>query len=239
MFNVFTAIQAQPNNVSNGRLQVWDNMILNNDVYLSVYMGYGSYSMYGMRKLQNDLVASSGLKANVNSSFPPFWLYGVNLSQRYDSSVFGFDLESMSTGARSSIADYSGQFTSDFRCSGLKLGVFIEKNLSFKIKRTKGLIFGYRLEAGGIYSNVKYQSQLIINGLEEGTQSQSSLMATAVPFIEPALFVKWQIIHKTQLHFSLGYMLDFPTFAYTGNSLSNYPIGWAGYRMKFGLVRQL
>lgn len=238
---LFHGIQAQQNNLSNERLKVWENMIHKNHVYVSAYVGHGSYSMYGMRRLQHDLVVQSGLQASANSDFPPFWLYGLSISQKYDASKFGFNVESMSTGARSSIADYSGQFISDFRCRGLKLGVFIEKDLSFKIKGNNGLSFGYRLEAGGLSSTVLQQTQITIIGLEEGAMTNTLKLISIAPFLEPAFFAKWQLDRKTMLQLSAGFMLDIPSdfrFDYYSSS-PEYKIGWAGYRVKLGLVRQL
>jgi hypothetical protein len=197
--------------------------------------------MYGMRRLQTDIVKESGLLAIANSNFPPFWLYGISLSQKYDASRFGFTLESMSTGARSSIADYSGQYISDFKCSGIKLGVFIEKYLSFKIKGNNGLSFGYRLEAGGLSSNVLQQSKITITGMEQGTMTNTLKLISVAPFFEPSFFAKWQLDRKTMLELSTGFMLDIPPdirFGYYSYS-PEYQIGWAGYRIKLGLVRQL
>jgi len=237
--NVYTPLNAQQNNLASDRLKIWGDMIHKNNVYVSAYVGYGSYSMYGMRRLQNDLIALSGLNATPNSDFPPFWLYGISISQKYDSSIFGFDLESMSTGARSSIADYSGQFISDFRCSGFKLGVFIEKDLSYKVKKLKELSFGYRIEAGGLGSNVFQQSQITINNLDEGTSTGNIKLISVAPFFEPSIFAKWQIENKTFIQFSTSFILDIPPSFQISYSLPEYQIGWAGYRLKLGLIRQL
>ena len=235
-FSVLTNIQAQQAALSNERLNVWKDMIHKNDVYVSAYVGYGSYSMNGMHQLQTEIVASSGLNAIVNSDFPSFWLYGISISQQYDASRFGMDIETMSTGARSSIADYSGQYTSDFVCNALKLGVFIEKDLNFKINGYNQLYFGYRLEAGGIASNVTQQGQLIINGLEQGTQTSILQMASVAPFFEPTIYANWQLLPKTLLQLSTGFMLDFPqAFGLNYFISSDYQIGWAGYRIKLGL----
>jgi hypothetical protein len=237
--SAFVPVKAQQNNLESKQLKVWGEMMHENNVYVSVYAGYGSYSMYGMRRLQNELIALSGLNATPNSDFPPFWLYGITVSQKYDYSRFGFELESMSTGARSSIADYSGQFISDFRCSGLKLGVFIEKDLSFKVKKLNELSFGYRFEAGGLSSSVLQQSQITINNLDEGTATGTIKLVSIAPFFEPSIFAKWNIEKKTFIQFSAGYMLDIPTSLQFSYSMSEYRIGWAGYRLKLGLIRQL
>lgn len=235
----YSPLKAQQNNLASDRLKVWGDMIHKNNIYVSAYLGYGSYSMYGMRRLQNDLIALSGLNATPNSDFPPFWLYGISISQKYDASRFGFDFESMSTGARSSIADYSGQYISDFRCSGVKLGVFIEKDLSLKINGIKDLSFGYRFEAGGLGSNVFQQSQIAINNLEEGTSTANFKLISVAPFFEPSIFAKWQIENKTFIQFSTGFMLDIPPSFQISYTLPEYQIGWAGYRLKLGLIKQL
>lgn len=241
LLSAYTPLKAQRYNMENDRLNVWKNMTVNNDVFLSVHVGYGSYSMYGMRRVQKDLIIMSGLNATPNSDFPAFWLYGISLSQKYDSSKFGFNFESMSTGARSSIADYSGLYISDFKCRGYKLGVFIEKDLSFKIKTIKNLSFGYHIEAGGIGSNVVYQSQIKINNMDEETSIGGFSLLSVSPFIEPFLFAKWQIENKTFIQFSTGFMLDFLTSSINNSSSSSAEdqIGWAGYRIKLGLIRQL
>ena len=235
----FPGVRAQQNKLMNERLQEWHNMVLNNDVFVSVYVGYGSYNMSGMRKSQKDMVALSGLKALTNSDFPPYWLYGVSISQRYDASRFGFSCESMSTGARSSIGDYSGAYYSDFRCSGLKIGFFIEKDFPFKIERYKMLSFGYRIEVGGFSSEVNQHIQITINGLDPSTQIKTLQLSTAAPFFEPTGYANGHIDRKTNIQFSLGYMLDIPPTLPISLSTHTYPASWAGYRIKLGLVRQL
>ena len=236
---LLSGVQAQRSSLSNERLRVWENMILKNDVYVSAYVGYGSYSMSSMRKLQNDFIVASGLPAVANSNFPPYWLYGISISQKYDDSLFGFDFESMSTGARSSIADYSGQFISDFKCSGLKLGFFVEKDFPFRLERIKGLRFGCHLEAGGLSSNVNQQTQIVINDLDQGTSTRQLQFKSVAPFLEPTLFTKGEINNKTILQFSIGYMIDIPVDVQISYSLPGYQVSWAGYRIKLGLVRQL
>lgn len=238
--SLFSGAQAQQTGLSNEQFNEWKDMIHKNNIYVSAYMGSGSFSMYGMRRLQKDLVTSSGLNAIVNSDFPSFLTYGISISEQFDQSRFGFDLESMSTGARSSIADYSGQYTSDFICSGLKLGVFIEKNFRLKINGCNDLSFGYRLEAGGIGSEVIQQSQIIIYNLDQGTQTAKLNLVSVALFFEPTIYANWQILRKTTLQLSTGYMLDIPPvirFGYYSSS-SEYQIGWAGYRIKLGLIKQ-
>ena len=232
-------VLSQQNKVSNERLKVWQNMIHRNSVYISAYMGYGSYSMYSIRNLQKEIITKSGMNATPNSNFPAYWLYGLSVSRKYDSSRFGFDLEFMSTGARSSVADYSGQYFSDIKCSGLKLGVFYEKDFSYKVSNIKNLSFGYRLEAGGLSSNVYQQSQITLTDTDQGNIIRKIHLISIATFIEPALVAKWQIEKKTFVQLSTGFLLDIP-LGFTNNySLPEYQIGWAGYRIKLGLVQQL
>ena len=236
--SVFVQSQTQQSGLSADRLRVWKDMIYDNNIYVSAYFGHGSYSMNGMRRLSKDIVRLSGLNATVNSDFPPFWLYGVSVSQTYDDHQFGFNLESMSTGSRSSISDYSGLYVSDFICSGYKLGVFIEKDLSYKINTIKELSFGYRLEAGSLASKILYKSQVTVYNMDQGTLTDEFGFISATTYIEPAVFANWKLDKKTFIQFSTGFMLDLPSVLYIGTQ-SEYQIGWAGYRFRLGLLRQM
>lgn len=231
-------VMSQQNNESKERLKVWGNMIHKNNVYISAYMGYGSYSMTSLRELQKKIVISSGMNATPNSNFPSYWLYGLSVARKYDYSRFGFDLEFMSTGARSSVADYSGQYVSDFRCSGIKLGFFYENDLSFKFSGIKNLSFGYRLEAGGLSSDVYQQSQISLIDIDQGNKIRKLHLISIAPFFEPAILAKFQIEKKTFIQMSTGFLLDIPLGLQFNYAQPEYQIGWAGYRIKLGLVQQ-
>ena len=240
-FIVFIAtlstLNAQQNQLRYNRYEVWEDMIEKNNVYISTSFGLGSYKMNGMRDLQQNLISFYGINALKNSDFPPFWLYSLSISRQYDSTRFGLSFDQMSTGSRYSISDYSGKYISDLRCNAYKIGVFIEKDFSFKIKNIKNLGFGYRIESGGLGSTILQQTEISINNMEDGTMLEYITLKNVSPFVEPTIFVNWEIIRKLFMQFSTGYLLDLPSSIKLG-TLPETKIEWAGYRLKLGLIKQ-
>lgn len=225
-------------NAADDRLYIWNDMMHKNHIYIAAYTGLGTYSMNDMRAIQDNILATYGVNAIANSDFPPYWLYGLNISQRYDLSRFGLNFEIMSTGARASLADYSGEFISDFVCKGYKLGCYFEKDIITPKLDKAFHNLGYRLEAGGISSVADNTVNIILKDETEEVTSKALMRISCISnFIEPSVYYKWHLDKKSSIQFSLGYMLDF--------QLSNVfrqdipVIGWAGIRLKLGLVKQL
>ena len=235
------SVAGQKNRLSVNEYNRWKKYALKNDMYVSAYFGHGSYSMRNMSYMQRDLINDIGIDARINSDFPPYWLYGVSIARKYDDIRFGMNLENMSTGARSSLSDYSGQFYSDIVCKALKLGVFLEKD-KWPLFRSKDKIMGgYRIEGGGLYNDIYIHQYAVLYDLLNGTVNQEIQLMSSTFYVEPALYASFGLGKQTYVQLSLGYMLNIPLEIniYTETARKDYNVDWAGYRLRLAIVHQL
>ena len=235
-----TLVFAQKPQLTQKEFNRWEKYTQKNNTYFSAYWGHGSYSMDGMRQLQAKMTNEIGIDARINSDFPPYWLYGIALARKYDDARFGINAENMSTGARSSISDYSGLFYSDIICKGTKFGVFLEKDKwQFCLAQSK-FIAGYRLEAGALYNNIYIHNYALAYDVPAATMNSKLTLETATYYIEPALFASYYVSKQTYLQLSAGLMLNIPLEVYfrTNTSNNTYDVSWNGYRIRLAIVQQ-
>lgn len=251
VFFLFVALQlpAQVQNrtivpkktISQAEYKRWKKYSLNNNVYVSAYTGLGTYNMAGMRDYQANTIRRVGIDARVNSDFPPYWLYGVAVMQKFDDARVGLNYGKMSTGARSSLSDYSGQFYSDIICEGYKLGFIFEKDINYRVRFSEKLQTGYRIEMGGLYSNIQNKVYALVYDIPRGLIDEWLTIQTGTYYIEPSLYVAYPVTNKTAVRMSAGIMLDIPIEfeMLIDNDWNDERISWTGFRLNFSLIHQL
>ncbi|MBN2767031.1 MAG: hypothetical protein JXR27_11720 [Paludibacteraceae bacterium] len=232
-------LTSQENEVFNSRYKMWENMIEKNHVYISAYVGHGSYSMNGLKKVHEQFLSLYGIAAIPNSNFPPYPLYGISIARKYDNARFGFDFEYMSTGARSSLADYSAQFTSDFICKGYKFGIFLEKEIGYRFPKAEKLEFGYVIEAGAITTKMDYEANLNYSPPEINDEKLMIEAEGTSLFAEPALLARWPLTRTSFLQLNAGFFFDFPVEFYMTYHVPQTSISWFGYRVKLKFTQRL
>lgn len=235
-----TMVLGQKPQLTQKEIKRWEKYTQKNITYISAYWGHGSYSMDGIRDLQARMIRSIGIDAQVNSDFPPYWLYGIALARKYDDARFGINVENMSTGARSSISDYSGLFYSDVICKGTKFGVFLEKDKWQFFSPKNKFIAGYRLEAGALHSNINIKNYALLYDMPNPRIDNNSTLETATMYIEPALYASYYLSKQTYLQLSAGFMISIPVKVefYSNYIPNNYTVSWDGYRIRLAIVEQ-
>lgn len=227
--------------ITQAEYQRWNKYSIKNDVYVSAYTGIGTYSMAGMSDFQANIISRIGIDARVNSDFPPYWLYGLAVMQKFDNARVGFNYGKMSTGARSSLSDYSGQFYSDILCEGYKLGFIFEKDINYRVRFAEKLQTGYRIELGGLYSNIKNKVYALLYDVPNGLIDEWLTIETGTYYIEPSLYVSYPFTSKTSVRMSAGVMLDIPIEfeMLINNDWTDERISWTGFRLNFSVIHQL
>lgn len=90
-------------------------------------IGYGNFSMQGLKTVQEGLILQNNLGLEVVEEFPAYYQFGLqfryNISARY---AGGIALETGSTGGRVAYADYSGSIRADQLVSYKSVGTFSE-----------------------------------------------------------------------------------------------------------------
>lgn len=227
--------------ITQAEYQRWKKYSYKNDVIISAYTGFGTYSMKGMKSFQTNIISQIGVDARINSDFPPYWLSGLAVMQKFDNARVGFNFGKMSTGARSSLSDYSGQFYSDIVCEGYKLGFIFEKDIDYRISFAKKLKTGYRLELGGLYSNIQNKVYALVYDIPNGLIDEWLTIESGTYYIEPSLYVGYPITNKTSVRLSAGMMLDIPIEfeMLIDDEWTDKRISWTGFRLNFSIIHQL
>lgn len=236
---IFGTLKSQTNDVFISRYKMWENVIEKNHVYISAYVGHGSYSMNGLKKVHKQFLSLYGIAAIPNSNFPAYPLYGISIARKYDNARFGVDFEFMSTGARSSLADYSAQFTSDFVCRGYKFGLFLEKEIGYRFPKAEKLEFGYVIEAGAITTKMDYEANLNYSQPEINDEKLMIVGKGTSMFAEPALLARWPLTSTSYLQLNTGFFFDIPVEFYMTYYVPQTSISWLGYRVKLKFTQRL
>lgn len=148
--------QAQDlNTYRNTLIDNWRKELADNRSYITIYSGIGTFSMAHLRTLFAEINTSTNLPVQVLNNFSPNLTFGLNFTKQYDKVRFGYDIQWLYSGARSGISDYSGQIRNDISCSGLKIGVLIEKDFLNHVFKSSKFRFSYSFEAGGLGSEIE------------------------------------------------------------------------------------
>lgn len=217
---------------------------------LSVNIGYGSYLMSDLKDVQKLLLNTNDIPLKETTSFPGFINYSLRYGRRLKNYYEGFTAGFMSTGARSSLADYSGYILSDINCQAIYIGYYYQKEFynTFFLKRS--LEFGYNLNLSFIVSNVNMVDELNLydNSSEKNDIIQTnkySFHAIGI-YTEPLLYARYMIVKKIGIEINAGDALSLSSPLYYGQ-LKNYItindqkryVNWSGLRVSIGLVYRL
>lgn len=168
--------------------------------------GLGSYSMNGLTQFQNYRAAQVPFEMKMTDSYPitPFYRGEVALNKmKYIDKIalfYGF----FSTGARSTISDYSGRVDMDAVINGNQLGLNIQKDLYSQGTLSAGVY----AEGGYLFSKLKTKDNLNIVFPEEISEVQENSLVASGFTAEPGIQVCYHL-NPLILQLSLGYLIDF------------------------------
>ncbi len=216
-----------------------------NNTEIGVSWGYGSYLMSDLKNLQQYLMGESGLALRNTASFPDYFNYSVRYGTRTGADFSGVTAGFMSTGARSSLGDYSGYYLLDINCQAIYLGYYVRHALM------KGMLFGNMVEAGylvslsGLNSTVSISNQLHLYSADENDydQSDSYKFNSLGLYVEPLLYMRYMFSKNIGLELNAGAAgsLSIPLYyqkidnAIKINDKYRYA-NWSGFRVSLGLV---
>ncbi len=121
--------------------------------YLGYRQGFGIYSMKSLDRLQELRRLETELPLVTTESYPATLNYHVEIGGYQTSFLtkWGICYSFASTGARSTLSDYSGRYDVDAVLNGHQLGLSLEHGIETFYR----LDFGAYLEAGAAYSQLK------------------------------------------------------------------------------------
>jgi hypothetical protein len=234
--------QAQDlNTYRNTLIDNWRNELADNRSYITIYSGIGTFSMAHLRTLFAEINTSTNLPIQVLNSFSPNLTFGLNFTKQYDKVRFGYDIQWLSSGARSGISDYSGQIRNDITCSGLKIGVLIEKDFLNHVFKSSKFRFSYSFEAGGLGSEIEVTKYaLFYDYPSENRQSITHLLQQTI-YIQPAVKASFQLAKHSSVDCKIAYMMaageslnSFSYNQYDTFDIDKYAPGWSGLRLLIG-----
>lgn len=210
--------------------------------------GYGSYLMSSLKDLQNYFVSNNNqLNAAKTVSFPDYYNYTVRVGRknarnnRYTGIVLGL----MSTGARNSIADYSGIYNLDINCLGVNIGLYEKKELKYYYLLNRPVRLGYMLNGSMIYSFVNLKENMYITGYGTALNENNQFNSVGI-YVEPDFYLNYMLMKNIGLELTAGLGGSLSTALYYQDIQNTIAINnkklyanWSGYRVGVGIVVHL
>jgi len=210
-------------------------VILNSQEAVFQYqLGYGSFQLKDVKAMFDRV----GLTfAKTTEYFPSNYLYSPSLGIISGQHYCGLKVTLFSTGARSHIADYSGESKADMIVNGNRLGFFYRYNIPHESKWNMYLQF----EPGFVFSKLKIYEELVIGRrkiIDEILHFKSKGM-----YFEPSMGFRYKPLNWLHLALGCGYEIDAfgkMNLSYASNSNIKYngndKIKWNGIRLYAGLI---
>ncbi len=213
------------------------------DYEISIGSGFGSYWMPSLSDLQNTIIAKSDIPLFKTTSFPAYFNYSFKFGKKRDVGYSGMMGGVMSTGARSSVADYSGYYFSDINCSAAHFGYY-SRQFFGKSKLLKFPVeIGYLLNCSALFSSVTCNENLQLYGINEAIVDESNTFVSLGVYTEPMIFATCMFTKNIGIELSGGAALSVSRPLFYGdirNSVSMYDksrfANWSGYRLGISLI---
>lgn len=207
--------------------------------FVRVKLGYGSYDMNDLEDVQNfliDVYSQYQIPVVSVDNFPPFWNFQIQYARKLNNSFslsgfFGY----ASTGGRVHYSDYSGEIKSEQLVSANFYGAGGE----YIFNPAEPFKYFISFQASIIFSSLELNDMIRI--YDETTSSTTKLNSTGIG-IEPSAGLEFNLM-SILFRFEVGLFLDFEgtfyfeedpdvEFKIDGNEISP---NWMGYRIGFSI----
>jgi len=211
---------------------------------LSVTSGIGSYYMPDMKDLQNTIIRNStgDIPLFKTTSFPSYFNYSIKYGRFKNSRYEGLTCGMMSTGARSSISDYSGFYYSDINCLAFHIGYYSRSSFANYQCLKRPLEIGYLVNCSFLYSFVTLKDNLQLYGLDPLATSSTTLNSIGI-YTEPMLYAAYWFGKHIGVELTAGGALSISSPLYFEKIKNEVVIfdkkrfaNWSGYRISIGLI---
>jgi hypothetical protein len=207
-------------------------------------MGLGIYNFGDLKKFQSELLQTSPFPLKSVVNFPNYVYNSGLIDFRFlDAGYFGFNFSFLSTGARNSLKDYSGEISQDIIVNGCKYGV----NYKILFLADSKLNFYLQLKSGIISTTVKFKESLNFHQIDTSLNYNYTYKAS-IPFIEPVIGVRYFFINNVAVSFNISNEFDFKKDLIKENIETEenknlvHPNGskvyadWSGIRSSIGII---
>lgn len=183
---------------------------------LRMQTGIGTYSMIGLKNINEFIINGLPFDTKQISNFPAYWYYSPSLLVHINEFSIGPIYSFQSTGSRISGKDYSGEYRFDMKVKSSSIGIYAQFDLWSQQKSTLSLYSTLSAMFSGLelseYFNVS-DSTL--------SNSQASLKSLNYSF-EPGVNYTFSVLKQLSLGANLGYLVPFGKQAfYMGSDKNN------------------
>jgi len=184
--------------------------------------GFGTYEMTEIKQIIETSMSSNILQPQRTDNFPGYLYFRPYVEAEYRYFNIGLGYTLMSTGARYSIHDYSGDYKFDAQMIGNAAGLFVEIPI-YSMNRFKFLI---AVESGIIFNKMNIKETLQLYDINQPYQEQTKQSLTSYSFFaKPYLKAEYKIDKSIRSTISIGYHKD----------ITEYFADWDGLRAGIGI----
>jgi hypothetical protein len=197
--------------------------------------GYGSYAMGNLKDFQAWRLQESTLPLKTTENYPitPFYRAEIAVNDLWVFDKLGVFYAFSSTGARSTVSDYSGRVDLDALINGNQFGLSIRKDFY----HAGPLALGICLDGSRLLSSLEATDYLMLVGPPETVQKESYDFRATGYSAEPGLALTYKL-HPVVFQLSMGYLMDFSGKLYVKDNKKQWlePDGkvakpdWSGLR---------
>lgn len=172
------------------------------NIKLGFETGIGTYQMTVLKSYMIDAVEKNVLKPHIVTNFPAYLYFQPSISYSKDMHTWGFNITFVSTGARASIRDYSGEYRYDNKVVGYAPALFEEVTLFQKQK----LSILLRADVGVIYTDFQFNEYFQVN--ESVYINESEELMSLNLFAKPGLKAIYKLTEEISIEANIGYHFD-------------------------------
>ena len=182
-------------------------------------VGYGTYSMSALKDFQAWRLQQTTLPMKTTENYPatPFYRAEIAVNDLWVFDKIGVFYAFSSTGARSTMSDYSGRADFDALINGNQLGLTIQKDFH----HAGPLALGVYLDGSWLLSSLKATDYLKLEAPANTTQKDSYDFRAKGFSVEPGLTLKYKL-RPVIFQFTLGYLVDFSGKLYLKDDKSRW-----------------
>jgi hypothetical protein len=209
------------------------NSLTAQKTYVGFDTGYGTYAMTDIKHVLENSMNTNVLQPHRVSNFPGYLFFRPYIEIEYQYLNLGIAYTLMSTGARYSIHDYSGEYKFDAQITGNTGGVFVEIPV-YSCRKFKFLI---ATESGIILNKMKLDESMQLTNIYH---QQDDYNFTSINiFVKPYLKAEYEICKNISTNILIGYHKDIIAnkMHLDGDNLSvsNFIANWDGIRTSLGI----
>lgn len=173
------------------------------NIFIGAGAGGGTFKMNSQKEFNQTIVDNLPFKPALTDNFPPYFFYKVEVLYNFSNILTaGINLSTASTGARLSLADYSGKYYFD----NVQKGIFpgIKVFLGKALRESNELKFS--LAGGASFSTMKIQEEIKI--FDESTTDKQDFNAMGL-FVQPGICYFINIVSNIKIGVEVSYYYGF------------------------------